>query len=288
MILKFFGDEVYNTTAYTKPRHYCSGCDPDFQTPTAGPEKLNKDKGQDPLRRPWLNLKLREWRNKKAQEAYHGEFMQYYPSLIMPDTVLTALATWAEYIEDKRSMQQWAGSGWDGIHKERYIIEVLEILERGRKMRPDIGEMFDVWKRHNDVVKKRVPAEGVKKDQIEFEERREGWLLAQGLQPGPRRKGKAAKKRDAGRAEEKAKQPVKGPAIDKGQASGLAQLPGSRRCSTTETVQPEPTGSLVTAAPPKLPSKRRAPMQEVRSHAPREISPSRSRSTRRLPARYCD
>ena len=79
--LGFFDDNVYGTSAHIKPQPCCSGCDPECQISTAVHEKLNKKPDQDSLRRPWLTMKLQEWREKKAQETYPDTYLRFFPLL---------------------------------------------------------------------------------------------------------------------------------------------------------------------------------------------------------------
>ena len=113
----------------------------------------------------------------------------------MPDSILSSLATWAEYILDENTMRRWVGVGWPGI--PRYSGEILEILKRGQAMRPDIGEVFDEWRRQNDIKRGRIEASS-NKDTVDFMERRERWLADQGFGPGTKRKVRAARKGEKG------------------------------------------------------------------------------------------
>ncbi|MCJ1360192.1 MAG: hypothetical protein MMC33_010195 [Icmadophila ericetorum] len=164
-------------------------------------EDLNKPRDQDSLRRPWLTKKLQEWREIAVQKAFPGTYLQVFPSLILPDSLLAALADWAEYIHDEQSMWRWIGGGWDGL--QRHGPEILQILERSKTMRPDKGEVFDEWVRHNDIVRKRIPAVGGNRDLEDFEQRRASWLISQGQKAKRLDSGPAAKKR--GGVKEKAK-----------------------------------------------------------------------------------
>ena len=110
--LNFFNDKVYPTSAYVKPQPCCSICDPSFQTSTAANEMLNRTAERDSSRRPWFTLKLREWREAKAQEKFPNSHMRYFPSLIMPDEVLNSLTTWADQIVDEPTMRRWIGNTW--------------------------------------------------------------------------------------------------------------------------------------------------------------------------------
>ena len=154
-------------------------CDPDFQVSTDAHEKLNQNIDRDSSRRPWFDAKLREWRTRKAQEKFFDSHLQYFPSLIMTDAVLNLLITWADHIVDEGSMRRWIGDGWVGI--KSYGDELLTILKRGQAMNLDEGEMFEEWTKHNDLKRKRIAKPVINIAEVEFQERREAWMIKQGI-----------------------------------------------------------------------------------------------------------
>ena len=198
--LEYFADEIYGTPAYVKPQPCCSGCDSSFQISITAHAALNKTQEKDSVRRPWLVAKLTDWREKKAQERFPNTYLRFYSSLIMPDTVLTTLATWAEYIHDEISMRRWVGNQWTGI--SRYKVEILQILMRGQAMRSDRGEIFDEWARYNDKKRRRVPAEEVNPERAEFEKRRASWLIERGHKPESGKAGRAARSQGGNKKKE--------------------------------------------------------------------------------------
>ena len=176
--LTFFDDDKHKLSNYQSPIPCCSLCHPDFQTPIEPHEELNQTTERNASKSHWYTLKLREWREAKARTMFDNSQYQFFPSLIMPDEVLDSLATWAENISDETTMRRWVGNEWADI--QDHWLELLEILKRGQAMDLDQGEMFEIWVRHNDVKRGRVtvPTENLAK--IEFESRREEWMLSHG------------------------------------------------------------------------------------------------------------
>jgi len=188
--LAFFDDKAYMESDYVKPFPCCCTCDPEFQVSTSAHERINRTAERDSSKRHWYALKLREWREDKAQEAFPGSYLGFFPSLIMPDDVLESLATWAERITDENSMRHWVGNSWSDLALR--CPDLLEIIRRGQAMLLDRGEMFEVWQRHNDIKRKRIPAPVLNPERVDFDKRRGEWTVKRGHGPtgvGKWRKG---------------------------------------------------------------------------------------------------
>lgn len=293
--LDFFDDEEHRKPDYTKPFPCCSICDPELQTSIAPPAGLKKSADENSLTRPWFTAKLQAWRNQKAIERFTGSYLQFVPSLILPDEALADLAKWAEYIHDERSMRQWVGSAWPGL--PLYCSEILEILRQGQAMESDRGEIFDEWVMHNDIKRKRCPDPLFNVEQAEFEERRASWMFDH------RHKVtiKNSVKRLRGAAAKKSITTKSGP--NKNLTPGQPGETGAR--GDPEIVAPTAGGQAdkpgdddgqgvsprkKTRRPVKPPTTRRyqsrQPLKEILTTEPVTLSPTRSRKQRRLPSRY--
>lgn len=161
---------------------------------------LNKTAERDLGKSHWYTLKLRQWRDMEVQRKFSDSHMQYFPSLIMPDEVLDSLATWAEHISDEATMRRWVGGLWSEI--EHYWSDVLEIIERGQAMRLDEKDMFEVWKEHNDLKRKRISTPVINPSLVEFEERRDAWIIKRGYDSKKNTKTRKATKRGSAKAKQ--------------------------------------------------------------------------------------
>ena len=282
--LRFFEDQFYQAASYVKPRPCCSRCDPGSQISTAAYDELNLTNGRDSLRKPWLTLKLREWREQRALQSFTGAYPRFFPTLIMPDTVLTSFTNCAEYIKDESSMQRWVGREW--ACGKRDTEEILKILEKCRDMRSDKGEIFDAWVRYNDLKRGRLPAEGVNTLRVEFEERKRSWLIRNHKTVGAK-KGRATKKRAASSVAEEANEVNRATQADHRTADTTAQGSGIARGNLDGTA-PNTLSAISPRTVPVTPSRKRQVLDEVTPNMSRDITPSRSRQNRRIPSRYCD
>ena len=177
--LEFFDDEAYKTPMDRGPSPCCSICHPDFQLSTAAYDLDTSLAARDLPKSHWYLLKIKQWREEKAREVFDGLYLQYLPTLIMPDNALEALATCAEAVVDEATMRQRIGVSWADF--DTWWPELLTILKRGQAMTLDEGEMFQVWKKHQDIKRKRLPAPIVNTTMAEFQNRRNCWLAGQGI-----------------------------------------------------------------------------------------------------------
>lgn len=274
--LTFFDDEKHKKLDYLPPYPCCSTCDPDFQLSTACHETLNKTAERNSSKRHWYALKIRQWRDEKAETIFSGSYLRFFSSLIMPDEVLESLATWAEHIRDEPTMRHWVGDAWTDIRL--YWPEILEILERGQAMMLDKGEMFDVWQEHQDIKRKRIsaPVDNPAKD--EFEERRTEWMIKCGyasntnIKKRKATKGKAVQM-NSGKSQQQSQSRNEGPTTND---SILSPVPACSSIRSPNRVE-------------KLTRKPRSPRQALREISPnvsQVLSSTRSRENRRLPSRY--
>ena len=285
--LEFFDDNIYKTPAYVKPKPCCAGCDPEFAVSTGAHAELNKKEDQDSLRRPWLTKRLQEWRQKAADAEFSGTFMRFFPSLIMPDSVLASLANWAEYIHDEQTMRRWVGNGWSSL--PHYCTEILQIIARSQKLVPDAGEVFDEWALHHARKRKRLSAGEGSKERVAFEQRRGSWLASQGNESVGVVRGRKATKSREHRRQSLGRQAVP--------ASGATMLGGGEGVTSQASgaglagSQPTPGRAVVFKTPR---ASRVQPQRTPRTPAPilpflsRNAPPSRSRPARRRPARFCN
>ena len=269
--LNFFNDKVYPTSAYVKPQPCCSICDPSFQTSTAANEMLNRTAERDSSRRPWFTVKLREWREAKAQEKFPNSHMRYFPSLIMPDEVLNSLTTWADQIVDEPTMRRWIGNTWTGIRP--YGAELLEILKRGQAMRLDEGDMFEEWKRHNDIKRKRLPSLTCNSASIEFEERRKNWMIKQGYMSRKVFKKRNAVKKKVSKESESTEPLGENPAPNHNISDAALVV------DNVDALKSSMKASKTKKAP-------RDPMEALSLNIPMALPPTRSRQERKCPVRY--
>lgn len=281
--LRFFEDEIYRTPAYVKPHPCCSGCDPDFQTSTASHNELTKAPAKDSLRRPWVTRQLREWREKKALALFPDRYLGYCPSLLMPDSILNSLADWAEYIHDEPTMRRWVGGAWAGTRK--YHAEIVPILERGYTMSSDRGEVFEEWRRYNDLKRKRITDPDVNTARVDFDGRRTSWLTSSGYDKvlGRTTDQKGAKQKQAKKTNLSAKNSMPEQVLDKAQPPALDHQPEGLQSPSSST-QTAGMGVGKQAAPRRP----RQALQEVTSNTSRDLSPSRIGRARKFPARLGD
>ncbi len=154
MKLNFFQDEVYQTSIYIKLRSCCSSYDLNSQTFIASHNELIKDSEKDSLRRSWLCCQLQEWWAEKTLRMFLTDYMNYCSSLIMFDSILEFLTNWAEYIHDESSLQRWVKDEWSDFWI--YYLEIIIILKQSHSMNFDADEIFNEWKRVNNIKRNKI------------------------------------------------------------------------------------------------------------------------------------
>lgn len=152
--LNFFQDEVYQTSIYIKFRSYCFSCDLNFQIFIMSHDELIKDLEKDSLRRSWLCHQLWEWWAEKTLRLFLTDYMNHCLSLIMLNSILKSLINWAEYIHDKLSLQRWVEDEWNNLRI--YHLEIIIILKQSHSMSFDVNEIFDEWRRVNNIKRNRI------------------------------------------------------------------------------------------------------------------------------------
>lgn len=180
--LRFFNDvELNDTTPSTfeknRPNPCCSTCHPDKQISTVPHEMLNSKREKNKLKRLWFRRQLEEWRKNKAADVLGTSFLQFTPSLIMPNVVLKTLDTWGHVITNEDDLKRELGDTWGALPK--YSAEILEILERGQALDKNSDEiLIEIRKDKTEAAAKKagtLPAVNVAL--AAFEGRRARWLL---------------------------------------------------------------------------------------------------------------
>ncbi|MCJ1360317.1 MAG: hypothetical protein MMC33_010322 [Icmadophila ericetorum] len=105
-------------------------------------------------------------------------------------------------------------------------------------MRPDKGEDFDEWVRHNDIVRKWIPAVGGNRD---LEQRQASWLISQGQKAKRLDSGPAAKKPGVVKEKAKRRQLKNRPEVGEDSNTPLAQQPDNLASDTDDRDNPGPT-----------------------------------------------
>ena len=147
---------------------------------------MNTDNARNASKRPWFTRRLEEWRKNKAQILFPNSHIQFFPSVILPDDVLKSLATWADLISDESDMTRFIDGFWSDM--KIHSAEILDILKRGQAIDLAEGEMFEEWKRHNDIKKKRILVPLSNPAKTEFDERRNSWAIQRGYAMNVKRK----------------------------------------------------------------------------------------------------
>ena len=80
--------------------------------------------------------------------------MNYCLSLIILDSILKSLTNWAEYIHDELSLQRWVEDEWNDL--QIYHLKIIIILKQNHSMSSDASEIFNEWRRVNDIKRNRI------------------------------------------------------------------------------------------------------------------------------------
>ncbi|KAL8635580.1 MAG: hypothetical protein Q9228_006940 [Teloschistes exilis] len=210
--------------------------------------------------------------------------MQFIPSLVMPDEVLESLALWAGEITAEETLAKWTGGGWSDLPE--YSAEIFDIIKRGQDIPLGEGEMFEVWKIHHDIKRKRVPAPIINSRLLEFQTRREGWLIGQGERKAKRkRKEKNEETQTGKRNTERAENTPE---------SDFPASPAIPVSTDTENSFGTPIGTATpeSSDTEQQPRKRARKERPVPTQATPErtvvLLPSSTGRERRLPKRFCN
>jgi len=132
--LRVFADTTYTAGGPEKPVYCCSNCDPDFASSTRAYPDLKAAASKDSLPQPWFRKELLAWRKRTAAEVCRRCEFGFFPSIVMPDTVLDQIAMWGSQIDTREDILCLVGP-WSEVAD--YSAEVISILRKGRDISAD-------------------------------------------------------------------------------------------------------------------------------------------------------
>lgn len=172
--LRYFNDPFIDSIEYRNSLRCCSKCHPHQQLSTDTIIQSPSGQGRDGSKRSWYLQKIEAWRKTKAEDLFQGLYFEKFPSLILPDSIVDQMILDSERITDKHKLKECIGSSWGQI--EQFSTELLNIFQYGQQTPIDQGELFEVWKREQDIKRKRIPRPIVNQALEDFQKRREKWI----------------------------------------------------------------------------------------------------------------
>ena len=253
----------------------CNNCNPESKISLKVHPELNVTLERNSLRQPWYHEKLESWRTKKANETFQG-FVLIEPSSILPTAVLEKLANHGDLVRDLRSLKALVGLGRGEISE--FGSEILAIFLEGQALAVEEDEVYNAWVDKNNVKRKRVKVQPVNARRLEFDDERAAWLKTnQGTKAGSSGIGnKKRNKTTDGQMEANSSILPRPTSADIENALGLnnkTKLVSINSKQPAAKSQRAKQISLKTAVP---------------AIAPPTLSPTKSRSNRRMPARYAE